>query len=231
MARTCLITGASRGIGLATALRFARQGCNVVLVARSQPDLDRAVERIAETDASCLPLAADVSRREDAQRVVATAAERFGGVDVLVNNAGTGVLAPIEKFALNDFERTIGVNIAAVFHLTQAVWPLMRERGAGVIVNISSVASVDPFVGFAVYGATKAWVNAFSQATAAEGKPLGIRVYAVAPGAVETPLLRSVAPQFPREQALDPDAVAQVIETVCDERMIYVTGQTIFVRK
>ena len=228
---TCVITGASRGIGLATALRFAQRGWNIVAAARDEEILEAAVGRIAEAGGHALAVTADVAERDHAWQLIAAAQERFGRVDVLVNNAGRAPLAPTDELDADEFDDVYAVNMAAVFHTTQAVWPLMKEQGGGVIVNISSVASVDPFPGFAVYGASKAWVNLFSQATAAEGKPYGIRVFAVAPGAVETQLLRSALPDLPEKYVLDPDAVASVIETVCDERMTHASGQTIFVRR
>ena len=229
--KTCIITGASRGIGLATALRFAKAGYQIVAAARSEADLEAAVEKIAAAGGECLAVTADVGNPDQAREIVAAAQERFGCVDVLVNNAGRAPLSAVDEMDGSEFEALVAVNMAAVFHTTQAVWPLMKQRGGGVIVNVSSVASLDPFPGFAAYGASKAWVNVFSKAIASEGKPHGIRVYAVAPGAVETQMLRGAFPDLPAEHVLDPDAVAAVIESVCDERMTHATGQTIFVRK
>ena len=228
--KTCVIAGASRGIGLATARRFARQGYAIVAAARHALDLAAAVEQIRATGATCEAVVADVGNAREARCIVDVAVQRFGRVDVLVNNAGVAPLAPVDKFDPAEFERVCRVNMAAVFHTTQAVWPTMRAQGGGVIVNISSLASVDPFPGFGVYGASKAWVNLFSQATATEGKAVGIRVFAIAPGAVETQMMRSVFPDFPKDQTLDPDDVAAVIVSVSDESMAYCTGQTIFVR-
>ena len=121
--------------------------------------------------------------------------------------------------------------MAAIFHTTRAVWPLMKAQGGGVIINMSSMAAVDPFPGFAVYGASKAWVNLFSQATASEGKPHGIRVFSVAPGAVETGLMRASFPDFPADKTLAPDEVAAVILSLCEPALAPCSGQTLFVRK
>ncbi len=230
-ARTVVITGASRGIGLATGLRFARAGCNIVAAGRNEEDLDAALAQFADAGAACCAIVADVGRAEDAREIVAAAVERFERVDVLVNNAGCAPLGAIEQFKVEDLEQVCAVNIGGVFHTTQAVWPIMVRQGGGVIVNLSSAAAADPFPGFAVYGGSKAWVNVFTQAVAGEGKPHGIRVYAVAPGAVETGLLRAAFPTFPADKTLAPDAVAAVIEAVCDERLAPVSGQTIYVRK
>lgn len=230
-AKVCVITGASRGIGLATALRFARTGANIAAIARRPEELHQAAARIAAAGGVCEPVAADVGRPEEIRRALDTAAQRFGRVDVLINNAGAAPLAAIDRLDPAEFERVHAVNMAAVFHATRAVWPIMKAQGGGVIINISSLASVDPFPGFAVYGASKAWVNIFSQAVAAEGKPHGIRVFSVAPGAVETSLMRAAFPDFPADKTLDPDEVAAVIVSLCDEAMAGCSGQTIFVRK
>jgi NAD(P)-dependent dehydrogenase (short-subunit alcohol dehydrogenase family) len=229
--KTCVITGASRGIGLATALRFARAGHRIVAVARTEEQLKQAAEQISAAGGECECVVADIGSRGSAQRLIEAAQTRFERVDVLVNNAGYAPLAPIEKTRDEDFETAIAANVAAVFYTTRAVWPIMRKQAAGVIVNISSMSSVDPFPGFSVYGACKAWVNLFTKAVADEGRPLGIRVFAIAPGAVETQMLRTNFPKIPKSQTLDPDEVAGLVEAVCYDRMRYVSGQTIFVRK
>ncbi len=229
--KTCIITGASRGIGLATARRFASAGYHLVLSARGEQELKQAAAKVATPGIEAVTVVGDIAQPETAQRLVDTAVGRFGRVDVLINNAGFGVLKPIEETTSEDFDRTLAVNVAGVFHMTRAVWPVMRQQGGGIIVNISSVASVDPFRGFSVYGASKAWVSTFSQATADEGAGIGIRVYCVAPGAVETSMLRSLIPNVPDKYVLEPEAVAATIEAICGDRMAYCTGQAIFVRK
>ncbi len=229
--KACIITGASQGIGLATALRFARAGWAIVAAARNEEHLQQAADKIRAAGGACEAVAGDVGQPELFDRLVATATGRFGRVDVLVNNAGYAVLKPVDETTPDDLTRALDVNVQAVFHATKAVWPIMKRQASGTIVNVSSVASVDPFPGFSVYGACKAWVNLFTLASANEGRPLGIRVLAIAPGAVETQMLRTHLPDLPAEQTLDPDHVAGVIESVCLDAMTYVTGQTIFVRK
>jgi NAD(P)-dependent dehydrogenase (short-subunit alcohol dehydrogenase family) len=230
-AKTCVITGASRGIGLATALRFVRANYGVVAVARGAADLEAAADRIIAGGGECQTVATNIGTPAGARQAIEAALTHFGRIDVLVNNAGAAPLAPIEQMTDEDFTRAVAANVGGVFHTTRAVWPHLRTQEGGTVVNISSMASADPFPGFAVYGACKAWVNLFTKATADEGRRYGIRVFAVAPGAVETQTLRANFPKLPKQQTLDPDDVAGLIETVCDDRLNYVSGQTIFIRK
>jgi NAD(P)-dependent dehydrogenase (short-subunit alcohol dehydrogenase family) len=229
--RVAIITGASRGIGLAAALELARDGYAIVAAARNAEKLEAAVKQMRDAGAAATGVSVDMARPDDVRRLVDAAAKEYGRIDVLVNNAGAAPLVPIAEMNPADFDQVTAINMAAIFHATRAVWPLMQQQGGGVIVNISSMAALDPFAGFAAYGASKAWVNVFTKAAAAEGKPHGIRVYAVAPGAVETELMRSVFPDFPADKTLAPDDVAGVIASVVSSRMAAASGETIFVRK
>lgn len=230
-APVCIITGASRGIGLATALRFAATRHDIVAAARNPDELSHARQRIESAGVACEAVELDLAEHGAGHELIRCAVRRFGRADVLINNAGCVAMAPIEEIGGSQYEQLMALNCGAVFRTTQAVWPIMRRQGGGVIVNLSSVAAVDPFAGLSVYGATKAWVSLFSKAMADEGKSAGIRVFAVAPGAVETTMLRSVAPQVPADACLSPDEVASVIESVCDARMTRCSGETIFVRR
>jgi 3-oxoacyl-[acyl-carrier protein] reductase len=227
----CVVTGGSAGIGLAVGLRFGRGGYRVVICGRDPGRLEAARAAAAAVAPDCLAMPLDVGQPGEAARLIDDTVKRFGRVDVLVNNAGHAPMAPLEALSAADFELALAVNVGAVFHATRAVWPAMRGQGRGVVVNISSLASVDPFPGFSVYGACKAWVNLFTKAIADEGRPLGIRAYAVAPGAVETPLLRRLFANFPAEQTLSPDAVADVVAAVCEDPLRHASGSTLFVRK
>lgn len=229
--RVCIITGASRGVGRATALRLAAAGWDVAAAARGQADLESLGSEVRARGARCETVAADVGRPDQAQRVIETAVSRLGRLDLLVNNAGAAPLASIEQTTPQLFDETIAINVAAVFHMTRCAWPVLRGRGGGTIVNISSIAAADPFPGFSVYGACKAWVNLFTKAAAGEGKELGIRVFCVAPGAIETQMLRQHFKDFPAEQTLTPDDVAAVIERLVDPAWRHATGETIYVRR
>jgi len=231
MSKQCVIvTGGSRGIGLATALRFARRGVGVVITARDEAGLQAAAREIAAAGGECEAVAADVTRAADAQRVVQAAEQRFGGVDVLVNNVGMAPVRSIVEMSEEEYRQTLAANLDAPFHMTRAAWAALSAR-RGVIVNVSSLAALDPFPGFAVYGACKAWVSTVTKVAADEGRKAGIRVFAIAPGAVETQMLRSAFPKMPADKCLAPDDVAAAIEGLCDERWTHSSGQTIAVRK
>jgi NAD(P)-dependent dehydrogenase (short-subunit alcohol dehydrogenase family) len=227
----CVVTGGSHGIGLATALRFGHLGYRVLICGRNPQALETAHAQIAAVAPGCASVALDVGKPDEVARLIDTARHSFGRVDVLVNNAGHAPMAPVDKISYDDLATALAVNVAAVFHTTQAVWPMMREQSSGVIINISSLASVDPFTGFSVYGACKAWVNLFTKAIADEGRPLGVRAYSVALGAVETRLLRSLFPDFPAKQTLSPEEVALFLSALCEEPMRHATGQTLILKK
>jgi NAD(P)-dependent dehydrogenase (short-subunit alcohol dehydrogenase family) len=227
--KACIVTGAGRGIGRAIALRLAGAGANIVAVARTRADLETTVSMAGRANGRCVGHPADVTRPDQVDQMVARCRSEFGRIDVLVNNAGLAPLSAVAEMSDELFQQVNAVNINAVFYACRAAWADLAASG-GTIVSISSLASVDPFPGFAVYGAAKAWVNLFTRAIAAEGQAAGIKAFAVAPGAVETTMLRGAFPDFPAAQTLDPDHVAAMVELLLDERCRYSSGQTVFVK-
>ena len=228
---TAVITGGGRGIGRATALRLAKSGYEVFAAARTADQLDETRRLITEAGGQCTCVTADLTDPNQVRALIETAADSAGRVDVLINNAGLAPHAKISQMTGEAFRQLVGININAVFFACQAVWPIMQKQGGGTIINISSLASFDPFPGFDAYGATNAWVNLFTQAAAAEGRADNIRISAGAPGAVETTMLRTPFPDFPADQTLEPDDVATMIETLLDPRCQYATGSVIPIRK
>lgn len=215
----CVLTGGSSGIGLETAKRFAREGYHIVTGGRDAKRLAQAqaaIQQAAQPGTQVVAVELDLARPRDAANLVSRAVDTLGRVDVLVHCAAVAPLKPLEALAASEFDHAIDVNIRALFYLTQAAWQAMlRQPNGGTIVNLSSISAVDPFPGFSVYGACKAWSDLFCVALAQEGKPQGIRVFSIRPGAVETPMLRGLFPDFPPEQALGPDEVANLIWSVC----------------
>lgn len=231
--KTAVVTGAGRGIGRAIARRLAVHGANVVITSRTADQLDetrRLIER-GGGGGRVFAMTADVSQRADVEKLFSETVELFGRTDVLVNNAGVAPLAEIEDMEPEMFDHMIEANIRSVYLCSRAAWPTMRAHGEGAIVNIASLAAFDPFPGFAAYGAAKAFIVAYTKNLAKEGAAAGIRVYGIAPGAVETPMLRSAFPDFPGEKALNADEVAALVETVLSPAFRHSSGQTVTIMR
>lgn len=230
--KTAIVTGAGRGIGRAVALRLSAVGADVVIAARTVDQLDETRRMIEHGGAGrVLVVPSDVSNAEDVETLIERTRSLFGGIDILVNNAGTAPLGTIDRMEPHLFDKIIATNVRTVYLCSRGVWPILAERGGGSIVNISSIAAYDAFPGFAAYGAAKAFVVAYTKFLAREGEACGIRVFGIAPGAVETDMLRGALPDFPEEHALQPDDVAAMVETVLTPACRYCTGQTIVITK
>jgi NADP-dependent 3-hydroxy acid dehydrogenase YdfG len=182
------ITGASSGIGEATALALARAGASVALGARRKDRIDALAARIEDEGGTAVPLEVDVTDEGQALAFVETAADRLGRLDSLINNAGVMLLGPVEKGSADDWRTMVNVNLLGLLYCTAAALPLMRAQGSGDIVNISSVAGRFARAGSAVYNLTKFGVNAFSEGLRQEVTEGGIRVIVIEPGFVDTEL-------------------------------------------
>jgi 3-oxoacyl-[acyl-carrier protein] reductase len=180
-----IVTGGSKGIGLAIARAFLERGMQVAISARNAEELDAAATALAAGD-KLLRVQADVRDAADAQRLIDETVRRFGGVDVLVNNAGVGRFANVADMSLETWRQVIDTNLSGIFHCCRAAIPEMKRRGGGFIINISSLAGKNPFTGGAAYCASKAGLNAFSEALMQEVRYDNIRVSYVLPGSVST---------------------------------------------
>ena len=180
-----IVTGSSKGIGFAIAKAFVSRGMQVVLTARKEDELREAAAALA-SEANVHTVRADVRNWPDADRLIKEAVQRFGGVDVLVNNAGVGKFAPVADLSLDDWQQVLETNLSGVFYCCRAAMPEMKRRGGGYIVNISSLAGKNAFAGGAAYCASKAALNAFSEALMQEVRHDNIRVSYVMPGSVST---------------------------------------------
>ncbi len=207
-----LVTGGTRGIGYAVAEALLARGDAVAITATTGEGATQAQQALAAAANSTrvLGLTCDVRDRAAVQRTVAAVVERFGGLDVLVNNAGVGVGAPVSVLSEEEWDRLIGVNLTGVFHCSQAAIAPLKARGGGWIVNVSSLAGKNPFAGGAAYCAAKAGVDAFSEALMQEVRHDGIRVSHVCPGSVATGF-NGREPSAGAEWKLLPEDVAQVI--------------------
>lgn len=213
MARVTLITGGTRGIGYALADALLKAGDQVAITGTSTDGVMRAEHALGTACGDSGRVAGVVCNVRDAasaELAVRTAAARFGGLDVLVNNAGVGVGVPISEMPHDEWDRIIGTNLTGVFNCCKAAIPVLKQRGAGWIVNVSSLASYNPFVGGAAYCASKAGLNAFSEALMQEVRYDDIRVSYVMPGSVATGF-SSADESRGVDWKIAPDEVAEVV--------------------
>jgi NADP-dependent 3-hydroxy acid dehydrogenase YdfG len=187
--RVAVVTGASSGIGEATARALAAAGAAVALAGRREDRLEALADRIDADGGRALAVATDVSNEDQAGQLIRRANEELGGLDILVNNAGVMLLGPVSGADTAQWRRMIDVNLLGLLYCTHAALPLMTEGGGGDIVNVSSVAGRRATLGSAVYNLTKFGVNAFTEALRQEVVQAGIRVSVIEPGMVETELV------------------------------------------
>ncbi len=235
--KVALVTGAARGIGLATAKRFLADGWRMALLDIDKDNLERTHASLAKPDVT-IAIHCDVADPAGVKRALATVAERFGRLDALVNNAGIAIFKPILDVSYEDWSRVLAVNLTGPFLCTQAAAPLMRDSGGGAIVNITSISGLRASTLRTAYGTSKAGLAQLTQQQAIELAALGIRVNAVAPGPVDTAMAKAV--HTPDIRAAYHDAIplnrygleeelAEAIFFLCSERASYITGQTLAV--
>lgn len=218
-----IVTGASSGIGRATGEALAAAGYGVVLAARTKAKLDEVAAGIAAAHPG-RPVVArptNLGRFDEVRGLVEETVARFGRLDALVNNAGIATILPIERTTPDVFADMHGVNLLGPAAAMHYAWPTFLRQRSGRVVNVSSMAAIDPFPGFFAYASSKAGLNMVTLTADREGREAGIRAFAVCPGAVETPMLRSAFDEtaIPRELALSPEAVAAVVvECVLGQR-------------
>jgi 3-oxoacyl-[acyl-carrier protein] reductase len=184
--KVAVVTGGTRGIGYCVAEGLLREGASVYICGRNASYLKTALKNLGGDGARLDGMVADVRHYEDCRKLIHTAAERFGGLDVLVNNAGIGIMKPVDQLTPEDWDATIETNLSGVFYCCREAIPLMRQRGGGYIFNISSLAGVNPFAGGTAYNASKFGLNGFSEAMMQDIRYDGIRVSYIMPGSVDT---------------------------------------------
>lgn len=211
--RTALITGASSGIGKATALAFAKAGINLVLVGRNQDKLTAVAQAAEAVGVTAKTYVVDLSQLDRVSAKIAEIAAEHEHLDILINNAGMAYTGSIADSPLADWQKVIDLNLTSVFQSVQGILPHMRQRKSGVIVNVSSIAGKQVFPNWGIYSVSKFGLMALTQAIAGEERGNGIRVTAVCPGSVNTPLwdTDTVQADFDRSAMLTPEMVAEGI--------------------
>jgi 3-oxoacyl-[acyl-carrier protein] reductase len=227
--RTVIVTGGARGIGLALARRFSEAGATVLAV-----DVDRAAVEDATRDIECVPLAADVTRTADVERVVAEATERTGRIDALINNAGILRDRVLWKLEDADWDAVLAVHLGGTFRFTRACVPHFRDRGYGRVINVTSYTGLHGNVGQSAYAAAKAGIVGFTKTAAKELARFGVTVNAISPNA-ETAMIASIPPDkraefealIPVGRFAQPHEIAAAVMFLASEDAGYVTGMVV----
>ncbi len=236
MSKVALITGSSRGIGKQIAIKFAKEGYNIVLnYVNKSEEVDKTIEEIKSLGVEVLEAQGDVSNFEESEKIVELAIEKFGQIDVLVNNAGITRDTLIMRMKPEDFSKVINVNLVGTFNITKNVVPYMMKKRQGRIINISSVVGISGNAGQCNYAASKAGIIGFTKSLAKELASRNILVNAVAPGFIETSMTdvlqesvkESIKKQIPLNRIGMPEDVANVVYFLASEESSYVTGQVL----
>ncbi len=235
--KVVIVTGGTRGIGLAIARLLAEDGASVVVSGRDAARLDAAVKELESLGAPALGVAADAAKREDADRLVEAAKERFGRIDVLVNNAGITRDQLLVRMKDEDWDQVLDTNLRGVFLMTRAVGKVMMRQRSGRMINIASTAGAMGNPGQVNYSAAKAGVIGLTKAAARELAHWNILVNAVAPGLIETDMAATIPAeareamlqQVPLKRIGQSREVAEVVRFMVGDGSSYITGQTIHV--
>ena len=234
--KVAIVTGGASGIGERTAEVFGREGASVVIADRSADDAEAVADRIAGAGGRAVSVAIDVSSAADVERMVATAVERFGSADIVVNCAGIGIQKPTLDTTLEEFQRIVAVNLTGTFMCSQRCAREMARKGWGRILNIASVAALRGIPGRAAYGASKGGVVAMTRIMAVDLAEYGITVNAIAPGPVDTELTKHMHTQATRDAYVNaiplhrygtPDEQASALLFLASDAAAYITGQTL----
>ncbi len=233
--KICLITGSAQGIGLATALKFAAEGATVIVCDVKQAGVDEAVAQCQALGATAEGFVMDVTQRPVVDAVVASVQAKYGRIDVLVNNAGITQDSSLKKMTIEQFDRVIDVNLRGVFHCSQAVADIMVAQGSGVILNASSIVGLYGNFGQTNYAATKFGVIGFTKTWSRELGPKGVRVNAVAPGFITTPMvaampekvLADLSAKVHMRRLGKPEEIANLYAFLASDEASYINGEVI----
>ena len=209
-----IITGASKGIGKACALMLAAKGCRLVLTARTQPLLEEVAAEVRRLGGEALALTLDMSAEADIREMISATVREYGGIDVLINNAGVGIFKSIAETSTEDWDTMFNLNMRGLFIATREALPHLRRAGESFVVNVASLAGKNPIPGGAAYAATKHAVMGFTKSLMLEERKNGLRTLAICPGSVDTPFFdghRDMLNDDKRKRILQAGDVASAI--------------------
>ncbi len=208
--KIAIVTGAGRGIGRAIALLLSQSGARVVLASRTESELRGVSDEIRNEEGEALVVPTDLTRDEEIERLVNKTLERWGSVDYLINNAGWGRTSPVIKAKVEDWDRTLQVNLRAPMILSQLVLPTLIQKGEGAIVNIASISGRAGQANTAAYSASKSGLITFTESLYEEVREYGIKVAAILPGFVDTPLIPPTR-RLDKSKMIRPEDIAQTV--------------------
>lgn len=209
--QVALVTGAGRGIGRSIALALAGEGARVALVARTEAQLHAVQAEIEARGGQALSLPADVSDEAAVQALVRAAVQKFGRLDIVVNNAAIGVFGPLAKTRADDWDRVMAVNVRGPFLLCREAIPYLKQQPRSFIINMNSVVGVKGYVNQALYGASKHALLGLTKVLAKEVQADGIRVHAICPGGVDTEFIGDARPDLDRSLLMQADEIADTV--------------------
>jgi len=209
--KVALITGAGRGIGRCTAEALAREGCQLVICSRSVDELEAVAQVCRNLGVDVLPLVVDLMDVSAVEKLVGATLERFGRVDILINNAGIIIPRPLLEITLEEWDQTLNLNLRSLFLLSQRVLAEMAKHRRGYIINISSTVALSVPPHLASYGASKTGVAGFNQALYETAKEYGVKVSCVYPGITDTKMVRDIEPPTRPDQWMQPEDITDCI--------------------
>jgi len=227
--KVALVTGGGTGIGRGVALALAAEGAQVVVCGRRSGPLEEVVRSITHEGGEALAVQADISRREDVDRVVSTTLKYYGRIDILVNNAAIDGGAPIQEQSIDEWEQVLSVNLGGPFLAARAVLPQMRDQGGGDIVNISSESGLEHYPGDGAYGVSKHGLNALSEYIQRENQNAGVRVSTVCPGMVVTEMTENSA-GLDHNKCLYPEDIADLVVWLVTRRPNIKIGSPVLIQ-
>ncbi|AOT72909.1 SDR family NAD(P)-dependent oxidoreductase [Geosporobacter ferrireducens] len=232
--KSIIITGAGKGIGSTVAQHLASLGSKVCIADIDLTAAQETVEEIRKTNGAAMAVFCDITSQEDIQKMVNKVLNLYGGIDVLINNAGLFPIKTFDAMTLEDWSKVININLTGTFCVTQPVYQQMKKQGYGKIVNVASAAGRVGGIGFVHYSAAKSGVIGFTRALAREAASSGIQVNAIAPGLIETNTAKSVFPSYALKEFIRnvpmgrlgrEEDISGILSFLCSDESSYITGQ------